>query len=135
MTPILLVLFACGGGTPAEGTPTEERAATTEGATTEGAATTEGTAAGTEAAVAGTEAAPAAGAVTGAMLAEANTMVHPMQPWAEAEAALKGKLGDPKVEGDNYSWIGKDGDTCQVLTVSKMGDSVGSAAVGPAPCP
>lgn len=96
-------------------------------------------AAPTEAAPA--EAAPAAAAAgtahTKAQLDEAAALVFPMQPWTEAEAALKAKLGDAqKTEGDITTWFAKEGETCTALTVQKMGDAVGTAAVGPSnTCP
>ena len=120
-----LLLIACGESETTEGHDEAPAGGTVEAPAADAPAT-EAPAAGTTAATSATKAA----------LDEANTMVHPMQPWTDAEAKLKEKLGEPtKVEGDNYMWYAKDGETCHVLYVQKMGDSVGSAAVGTADCP
>jgi hypothetical protein len=69
-------------------------------------------------------------------LTKAQESVHPLQPWGEAEAKLKETLGEPKkVEGESYIWASGSGEKCQVLTVQRMGESVGSAAVEEKACP
>lgn len=66
----------------------------------------------------------------------AAALVHPMQPLADAEKAVKEKLGEPKTNDPAANvWYAQEGDKCKMLTVSKMGDSVGGAVVTDAPCP
>jgi hypothetical protein len=78
----------------------------------------------------------AAGGPTVEQLTKAQENVHPFQPWGEAEGKLKESLGEPKkVEGDQYIWAAQAGEKCQVLTVQKMGESVGSAAIEEKACP
>lgn len=119
-----LLLTACG--------ETATEAPEPDGAATEAPATEPAT----EPVATEATATAAGGTITKAALDEANALVFPMQPWSAAEKALEDKLGKPThVEGDNYMWHGKDGETCYALYVQKMGDSVGSAALGTADCP
>lgn len=127
---ILLVnLIACGGAaTDQAPPPAEGTAAPTEAAPADPAAV----AAPVDAAAA----APAAVAgPTKALLDEAAASVQPMQPWGVAETALKAKLGEPKMnDAVQATWVANEGGKCFILTVGKMGDSVGAAAVAEGPC-
>jgi hypothetical protein len=83
---------------------------------------------------------PDVGAPTEALTVEkltaARDSVHAFQPWAEAEPLLKVAVGEPQVtEGETRRWYAKDGETCQILTVTKLGDSVGASGLEPGACP
>lgn len=68
---------------------------------------------------------------TAADFEQVQTQVHGMQPWAEAETALKGALGEPmSTEGDVWTWQ-TGGDACSRLSVTKMGSVVGTISVAP----
>lgn len=63
-------------------------------------------------------------------------LVHPMQPWGDAEKALKDKLGEPATnDAAAATWVVHTETACKTLTVAKMGDSAGGASVADGPCP
>ena len=69
-------------------------------------------------------------------LEAAKAEVHAFQPWGEAEAALKAKLGEPSGTADDvYTWAAHDGARCQILSVQKVGESVGSVEAKKGACP
>lgn len=75
------------------------------------------------------------GGLTKAQLDEAKAGVHAFKPWSDAEKAL-GPLGEPtKVDGETQIWAAKDGDACQLLSVRRMGESVGTVSLQAGPCP
>lgn len=130
MTLVFLAMLACGGETAAPGAGHAPEGAPAE--QTGGTATGEAAPAGAET----TATAPAGAGPAADKLTAAQTAVHPFQPWADADTKLKELVGPPmKVEGDTHLWWAKDGEKCQVLTVVKMADSVGSASLEAKDCP
>ncbi len=62
-------------------------------------------------------------------LTAAKDLVNPLQPKADARAALVGALGEPTGEDANASYWQSAGATCKKLNVTWMGDSTGSASI------
>lgn len=62
-------------------------------------------------------------------LTAAKDLVNPLQPKADARAALVGALGEPAGEDENASWWQSAGSTCKKLKVTWMGDSTGGTAI------
>ncbi|HVO32002.1 MAG TPA: hypothetical protein VMV18_14755, partial [bacterium] len=63
-------------------------------------------------------------------LAAAKDMIKPFQPWDDSYKKVSDKVGSPdKVDGDKNYWFALDGDSCSILEVDKMGDSVGTMSL------
>jgi hypothetical protein len=84
----------------------------------------------------GTADTDAAAMVTIAALEGAQGRVHAMMPKDEAMAAVADTLGEPvRMDGAEMVWIGQDGTTCKAMTVTLMGDTVGSVTLADVDCP
>ena len=68
-------------------------------------------------------------------LTKAKDEARAFRPWTDFQGSLPEGLGDAKVDGDNHVWAAKDGDKCKILTVTKVGDSVGNSAMADGDCP
>jgi hypothetical protein len=76
--------------------------------------------------------APYTGPLTGDRIMGAKSLVQPLQPWADANAALEGQMGKATfVKGKWYSWGVVEGDTCTYFKVEKQDDGNVGAVQSP----
>ncbi len=77
-------------------------------------------------------AAPFTGTLTGDRVMGAKGLVHPFDPWPDAQAKLEAQVGKATlVKNDKYSWAASQGDDCFYMQVEKQKDGTVGMVMDP----
>ena len=69
-------------------------------------------------------------------LESASAGVNAFQKWDEAQPKIEGALGAAdKTDGDTLKWYAHADGGCMALSLTRMGDVVGSVGITEEPCP